>query len=140
MRAHVSINVKNVPQAVAFYEKVFGVKPQKQTETYAKFDLKAPSLNFTMQSNERGETSSVNHFGVEVDTAEAVTKWEDELTQRGILSAPEKGTDCCFARQDKVWFQDPDGNSWEIFYVIEQLPVKPMATVCPPKSNGGKCC
>lgn len=140
MRPHVSINVKNVPEAVAFYEKVFGVKPQKQTETYAKFDLKTPSLNFTMQSNDRGETSKVNHFGVEVDTADAVTEWETKLTNTGILSAPEKGTDCCFAKQDKVWFQDPDGNSWEIFYVIEQLPVTPKAQVCPPTSTGKKCC
>lgn len=140
MRPHVSINVKSVPSAVAFYEKVFGIKPQKQTETYAKFDLKAPALNFTMQSNERGETSKVNHFGIEVDSAEAVLAWEKNLTTRGVLSEPEMGTDCCFAKQDKLWFQDPDGNSWEIFYVIEQLPVIPNKQVCPPSTSGKKCC
>lgn len=140
MRPHISINVKNVPSSVSFYEKVFGTKPQKQTGTYAKFDLKAPALNFTMQSNERGETSKVNHFGIEVESADAVLKWENELTQRGILSAPEMGTNCCFAKQDKVWFQDPDGNSWEIFYVIEQLPVSAEAQVCPPTATGKKCC
>lgn len=140
MRAHVSINVKNIPETVAFYEKVFGVKPQKQTENYAKFDLQAPSLNFTMQSLASGETSRVNHFGVEVDSADAVQMWEKNLTDRGILSAPEMGTECCFAKQDKVWFQDPDGNSWEIFYVIEQLSLSPKPQVCAPTSTGKKCC
>ena len=24
---------------------------------------------------------------------------------------------CCYARQDKTWVQDPNGNSWEFFYV-----------------------
>lgn len=140
MRPHLSINVKSVPVAVEFYEKVFGMKPQKQTDTYAKFDLKEPALNFTIQSNEIGLVSSVNHLGIEVDSAEAVTTWEKQLTESGILSDPEKATDCCFARQDKVWFQDPDGNSWEVFYVIEQLPVEPKTQMCAPRTTGKKCC
>jgi hypothetical protein len=28
-------------------------------------------------------------------------------------------TDCCYALQDKVWASDPDGNSWEVFTVLE---------------------
>ena len=40
-----------------------------------------------------------------------------------IETFAEEGTDCCYARQDKFWFQDPDGNSWEVFFVHEQLPV-----------------
>jgi hypothetical protein len=28
-------------------------------------------------------------------------------------------TDCCYALQDKVWVSDPDGNSWEVFTVLE---------------------
>jgi hypothetical protein len=35
----------------------------------------------------------------------------------------EDQTDCCYALQDKFWFQDPDGNSWEVFFVHKQLPV-----------------
>lgn len=140
MRPHLSINVKSVPSAVEFYERVFGVKPQKQTETYAKFDLKSPALNFSMQSNEKGLISSVNHPGIEVDSADAVSAWEKRLIERGIMTDPEKGTDCCFARQDKVWFQDPDGNRWEIFYVIEQLPVEPKIQMCAPRTTGQKCC
>lgn len=122
MRAHVSLNVSDVEQSIEFYKKVFNADPQKKTSTYAKFDLQHPSLNFSMQSG-IGKVSRVNHFGIEVDSAEEISKWQRQLEERGILGKPEMNTDCCYARQDKIWLTDPDGNSWEIFYVYEQLPV-----------------
>ncbi|MBC7539739.1 MAG: VOC family protein [Bacteriovorax sp.] len=141
MRAHLSINVKNVEESVKFYERVFGVKPLKVSSNYAKFDLKNPLLNFTMHSTEGRELSRVNHFGIEVDSAESVVLWESLLTERGVLSNPEMNTECCFARQDKIWLQDPDENSWEIFYVHEQLPVVEQKSVCGPSTaSGKKCC
>lgn len=133
MRPHISINVKNVSESVKFYEKVFNQKPQKQNSEYAKFDLRNFSLNFSMQSSDKLELSRVNHFGFEVESADEVLQWQKQLTESGILKLVESDTKCCFARQDKVWFQDPDGNSWEVFYVHEQLPLTEKA----PKSG---CC
>jgi catechol 2,3-dioxygenase-like lactoylglutathione lyase family enzyme len=134
MRPHVAINVKNVEKSVEFYEKVFNVKPQKQTSDYAKFDLQNPALNFSMQSHSGSPISHVNHFGIEMDTPEDLLKWQLRLVANGIKVDEEKQTDCCYARQDKAWFKDPDGNSWEIFHVYEQLPVHPSAT------KTGQCC
>jgi catechol 2,3-dioxygenase-like lactoylglutathione lyase family enzyme len=122
MRPHVSINVSNVPASVEFYKKVFGVAPQKQTEDYAKFDLSTPALNFSMQSGDKS-VSCVSHFGVEVDSADDVMSWQKKLTELGLVELVESDTKCCFARQDKVWVTDPDGNKWEFFYVHEQLPL-----------------
>ena len=28
-------------------------------------------------------------------------------------------TNCCYAIQDKTWTQDPDGNEWEVFVVLQ---------------------
>lgn len=126
MRPHVSINVSDVGKSVDFYKTVFGQAPQKQTDNYAKFDLKEPALNFSMQSGAK-ELSRVSHFGIEVDSADDVMKWQKTLTEMGLVKLVESDTKCCFARQDKVWFTDPDGNEWEVFYVYEQLPVtKPL--------------
>ena len=50
MRPHLSLDVRNVPASVAFYQKVFDVPPQKQTQDYAKFDLTKPALNFSLVS------------------------------------------------------------------------------------------
>ena len=131
MRAHVSLNVKSVPESIEFYKKVFGVDPQKQTSSYAKFDLQNPSLNFSMQSG-LGKLSQVSHFGIEVDSADEVVEWQKKLTEAGLVKLVESDTKCCFARQDKVWISDPDGNSWEIFFVHEQLPVN--------EENKKSCC
>lgn len=129
MRTHLSLNVKNVAESMAFYQKVFGVKPQKQNSTYAKFDLQEPPLNFAMQSG-AGEISRVSHLGIEVDSTDEMMRWQKRLTEHGLIKLVESDTKCCFARQDKVWFADPDGNAWEVFYVHEQLPVTEMATCC----------
>ena len=143
MRPHVSINVADVSKSVEFYQRVFGIAPQKQTPHYAKFDL--PILNFTMQSGEHRAVSQVNHLGIEVGSTEEVKEWEAKLIAAEVLATPEEGTNCCLAKQDKVWFQDPDGNAWEIFVVHHQLPIaNPDGNIdspfMKPKNPGKACC
>lgn len=134
MRPHLSINVRDVSRSVEFYERVFGVQPQKRTDRYAKFDLKSPSLNFSMLAAQDGRAPSrVNHLGIEVQDSKDVSAWKERLEAQGIETLVEEGANCCFAIQDKVWFKDPDGNSWEVFFVHEQLPVEAAE---PPKAKG----
>lgn len=128
MRPHLSLDVRNVPASVQFYQKVFGFAPQKQTVDYAKFDLRKPPLNFSLVSS-RGRISSVGHLGIEVDSIEEMAVWKQRLQEQSILEKVEERIACCFARQDKLWFSDPDGNAWEIFTVHEQLGVTgPLST------------
>lgn len=122
MRPHLSLDVRYVPSSVEFYQKVFGVSPQKQTLDYAKFDLSTPALNLSLVSS-TGRISSVNHLGIEVHSLDEIARWRERLQGAGILGKVEEGTTCCFARQDKLWFTDPDGNAWEVFIVHEQLGV-----------------
>src|SRR5687768_18489162 len=122
MRPHVSLDVQEVQRSVQFYQKVFGVQPQKHTADYAKFDLTSPALNLSLVSS-TGRISSVDHLGIEVNTVEEIAAWKAHLQTEGILDRVEQNTACCFARQDKLWFSDPDGNAWEVFTVHEQLPV-----------------
>lgn len=138
MRPHLSLDVRNVPASVEFYQKVFGVAPQKQTTEYAKFDLTEPSLNLSLVSS-TGAVSAVNHLGIEVESADDIARWKQHLLERGILEKVEEGIECCFARQDKLWFTDPDGNPWEVFTVHEQLAVTGTLKntgCCVPKSSG----
>jgi catechol 2,3-dioxygenase-like lactoylglutathione lyase family enzyme len=65
----------------------------------------------------------VNHLGIEVESAAEIATWKRRLQEQGILEKVEEDVACCFARQDKLWFTDPDGNAWEVFTVHEQLPV-----------------
>ncbi len=138
MRAHVSINVSNLNKSVEFYSRVFGVKPQKHTAEYAKFDLKEPQLNFSMhQVSEKRLPSRVNHLGIEVMDLKYVAEWKEKLEGQKIPVITEEETDCCYAKQDKVWFQDPDGNSWEVFFVHEQLSTSGAE---PPKIKSSASC
>lgn len=137
MRPHISLDVADVKKSIEFYERIFGVKPQKQTDGYAKFDLQSPALNFSMLKAREGESPSrVNHFGIEVESAGEVKQWKERLRKAAVDTVSEDQTDCCYALQDKVWFTDPDGNAWEVFFVHEQLPVEPAQ---PPKKAKSSC-
>ena len=138
MRAHLSLDVRNVKASVEFYEKVFGVAPQKQAADYAKFDLVSPALNFSLVSS-AGRISAVDHLGIEVESLDEIATWRRRLEEQGILERVEQNVACCFARQDKLWFSDPDGNAWEVFTVHEQLPVTGALSktgCCVPRASG----
>lgn len=104
-----------------FYETLFGIAPQKATSTYAKFDVEELKLNFALNQHE--SPSCVSHLGVEVESNQELKFWSNRLEKAGLLGKSEEKINCCCALQDKMWFQDPDGNAWEIFHVLEQLPV-----------------
>ncbi len=149
LKPHVSLNVTNIDASVAFYEKAFGVKPTKLRPGYAKFDLASPSLNLTMQEAPRTGVNA-SHFGIQVASTDDVVQATARFRDAGLPTRTEEDTECCYAVQDKVWVEDPDGNQWEVFFVKADSPVMtrvPMAAgCCTPKaaeatkgSNGGCC-
>jgi catechol 2,3-dioxygenase-like lactoylglutathione lyase family enzyme len=131
LKPHVSLNVSNVSASVEFYEKAFGVKATKLRPGYAKFDLETPSLNLTMQEAPRTGVNA-SHFGVQVASAEDVAQAWTRFKEAGLKTYTEENTECCYALQDKVWVQDPDGNAWEVFVVKGDAPVM--------SARGPACC
>jgi catechol 2,3-dioxygenase-like lactoylglutathione lyase family enzyme len=134
LKPHVSLNVSNIDASVAFYEKVFGVAATKRRPGYAKFDLAEPSLNLTMQEAERTGVNA-SHFGVQVASSEDVAAAWARFKDAGLKTVTEDDTECCYALQDKVWVEDPDGNSWEVFVVKGEADVMTK----PSKANSGCC-
>jgi catechol 2,3-dioxygenase-like lactoylglutathione lyase family enzyme len=116
LKPHVSLNVSNIDAAVAFYEKAFGVPATKRRPGYAKFDLHTPALNLTMQEAPRTGVNA-SHFGVQVASTHDVVEAKQRFESVGLKTFAEEDTTCCYAVQDKVWIEDPDGNSWEVFVV-----------------------
>jgi catechol 2,3-dioxygenase-like lactoylglutathione lyase family enzyme len=123
LKAHVSLNVSNIDASVAFYEKVFGVVASKRRPGYAKFDLEIPSLNLTMQEAPRSGVNA-SHFGVQVASSEDVAVAWARFKSAGLATFAEENTSCCYALQDKVWVEDPDGNKWEVFVVKGEASAK----------------
>jgi catechol 2,3-dioxygenase-like lactoylglutathione lyase family enzyme len=133
LKPHVSLNVSNVDASVAFYEKVFQVTATKRRPGYAKFDLAQPNLNLSMQEAPRTGVNA-SHFGVQVASSEDVAVAWTRFKEAGLKTLTEENTACCYALQDKVWVEDPDGNSWEVFVV------KGEAAVMEKSASKAGCC
>ncbi len=117
-RIQLALNVDDVDEAVAFYSRLFGTEPAKRRPGYANFAIVEPPLKLVLLENP-GKGGSLNHLGVEVADTETVDAEQSRLAEQGLVSIDERGTTCCYARQDKFWVQGaPDGEPWEIYAVL----------------------
>ena len=120
---HVSLNVSDLSNSVAFYRGLFG-EPAKLKADYAKFVSGNPEVHLALQPGRDIKASAsgpLSHFGIRVDSSEEVRRWRADLKSRGIVSEEEKLETCCYAKQDKFWLSDPDGNRWEVYTVLEDV-------------------
>jgi catechol 2,3-dioxygenase-like lactoylglutathione lyase family enzyme len=119
-RVQLALNVTDLDAAVEFYSTLFATEPAKHRPGYANFAIADPPLKLILfQGDGRGGT--INHLGVEVDSTEAVAAAQRRLAGEGLATATEDQVTCCFARQDKVWVDDPDGAPWEVYTVLEDV-------------------
>lgn len=115
-RVQLAINVTDIDEAVDFYSKLFRTGPAKRKPGYANFAIVEPALKLVLIENP-DSAGSLNHLGVEVFSTAEVTAAERRLEGDGLATAEESGV-CCYADQEKVWVNDPDGTPWEIYTVV----------------------
>ena len=137
MKTHISLNVNNVENSIGFYRKMLGVEPMKVRADYAKFEVANPPLNLTMNEVNFEHGGSLSHLGLQVETSGEVLELGKRWTENGLTILDEMQADCCYALQDKTWVQDPDGNRWEVFVVLENTQEIENATsaCCVPQTN-----
>ena len=143
MKIHISLNVKNLDKSVAFYKRMFGKGPSKFIKSdstsnsitrrrkkengektkggYAKFDLDKPSLNLALNEVSFESGGSLSHLGLQLETTDDVLDFRRRWEKEGLFTVDEMGVSCCYAKQDKTWVRDPDGNEWEAFAVLKDL-------------------
>ncbi len=127
------MNVSDVENSIDFYKKMFGIEPSKVRTGYAKFDVQNPPLNLTLNQGLVSGQGALSHLGIQVVGTEDVIALRDQWKERGLVPREEMQTTCCYALQDKAWVNDPDGNEWEVFTVIED-------NLAEAKSNDATCC
>jgi len=121
-KTHISLNVKDVERSITFYEGFFGVSVHKRRPGYANFDLISPPLKLALQEAVVTEGVGVlSHLGIQVATQEEVQEARGRLINSGLASFDEGDTVCCYARQDKIWAHDPDGNGWEVYVLLDEM-------------------
>ena len=110
-RVQLAINVTDLDRAVAFYSRLFGAAPAKVKPGYANFAIADPPLKLVLFEGPEGAT--INHLGVEVETAEEVAAAERRLRGAGLETTGIEDTVCCHAEKTETWLADPDGARWE---------------------------
>ena len=121
-RIQLALNVDGLDAAVAFYSALFDTEPAKRRDGYANFAVADPPLKLVLLENP-GAGGSLNHLGVEVPDVDSVDAAQTRLAAAGLASVDERGTTCCYAKQDKFWVQGaPDGERWEVYTVLEDSP------------------
>ena len=80
IRPHVALPVTDIDAAVAFYAALFDQQPAKRKPGYAKFDLRSPALNLSLNETPQvSGTTLPQHFGIEVTEA---TDPKDEIERQ----------------------------------------------------------
>lgn len=112
MRLQLALNVDNLDEAIEFYSKMFDTKPAKLRPGYANFAIDSPPLKFVLFEGE-GANGTINHLGVETETADEVVAAEARLSETGLETTGVDDTVCCYAEKTETWLQSPDGHRWE---------------------------
>ena len=110
-RVQLAINVTDLDKAIAFYSRLFDTAPAKVKPGYANFAIADPPLKLVLFEGPEGAT--LNHLGVEVETAEEVASAERRLRGAGLETTGVEDTVCCYAEKTETWLADPDGARWE---------------------------
>lgn len=135
MRLQLALNVSDLDEAVDFYTRMFATEPVKIRPGYANFAIADPPLKLVLF--EGGEPGSINHLGVETETAAEVSDAEVRLTADGLTTTGIDDTICCYATKTETWLDAPDGLRWE--YYVKTGDAEQMANVS--VANGeGTCC
>src|SRR5271166_2170727 len=145
-RVQLALNVSDLDEAIAFYSKLFGAEPAKLRPGYANFAIADPPLKLVLMEDTtargHGIGGALNHLGVEVETTDEVAAATRLLSDGGLETEVQEQTNCCFAIQDKVWVNDPDGAPWEVYTVLADAPAESGiagdGTCCVPEAVGAE--
>ena len=135
-RVQLALNVSNIDEAVAFYSKLFNTEVNKRKPGYANFAIDSPPLKLVLIEGEVGGT--LNHLGVEVDTAEEVVAAEGRLSADGLATTGVDDTTCCYALKTETWVNDPDGAPWE--WYVKTGDAEQMTNSIRSDGESAQCC
>ena len=136
-RLQLALNVPDIDLAVDFYTKFFATEPNKRKPGYANFVVADPPLKLVLFENPEA-AGRLNHLGVEVVSSDEVLAHQARLAGEDVATVAESGT-CCFADQDKVWVDGPDG-PWEIYTVLADSDTFGRSSAHLKSAESGSCC
>jgi catechol 2,3-dioxygenase-like lactoylglutathione lyase family enzyme len=113
VRVQLALNVADLDEAISFYTKMFATEPYKVKPGYANWEIEQPPLKLVIFENPGAQPGSINHLGVETDSADEVVAAEARLAGAGLTTSGIDDTVCCFAEKVETWVEGPAGHKWE---------------------------
>src|SRR2546426_4146731 len=89
LKAHLSLNVKNVEQSTEFYRRMLGIEPAKVRPGYAKFDVENPPLNLALNQASFRERGALSHLGIQVSSTDDVMAIRQKWIEAGLVTRDE---------------------------------------------------
>ncbi|MGE3662788.1 MAG: ArsI/CadI family heavy metal resistance metalloenzyme [Pseudonocardia sp.] len=125
-RVQLALDVEDVTEATAFYERLFGVPAHKQRAGYANFVIADPPLKLVL-IEKPGAGGGLNHLGVEAPTSRHVDEALARFRAAGLHVEVAEQDVCCHAAQHKVFVTAPDVplGFWEFYAVTDDDPADP---------------
>lgn len=143
-RFHIHVGVKDLNNSIQFYSTLFGQRPSKIKEDYAKWMLEDPKVNFAIST--RANAEGIDHLGIQVDESQELTDITERLKKADLGIYGEGTTTCCYAESNKAWVKDPSGIAWEAYQTMADAEIfskkaEPVTNACcAPKTSASKSC
>ena len=112
-RMHVHVAVDDLQHSIGFYSALFAAQPTVVKSDYAKWMLDDPRVNFAISA--RGRNAGLDHLGIQVENKDELGEVYARLHKAGGNVIEQGQTNCCYAKSEKSWIDDPSGVSWETF-------------------------
>ena len=119
MKTHLNLATAHIEESVVFYRTLLNSEPAKHLNDYALFITEDPGLELALDLKPDINGWHGAHFGVAVDSTQAVDCAIERLQAAGLETVVEREETCCYANQTKAWVTDPDGRRWEVYTVHE---------------------
>jgi catechol 2,3-dioxygenase-like lactoylglutathione lyase family enzyme len=120
-RMHVHVAVDDLNRSIGFYSALFDSVPSVVKPDYAKWMLDDPRVNFAIST--RGRETGLDHLGIQVESKTELAEVYARLHQAGATVIEQGDTNCCYAKSEKSWIDDPAGISWETFHTTGESTV-----------------
>jgi catechol 2,3-dioxygenase-like lactoylglutathione lyase family enzyme len=113
MRFQLALNVRDLDEAIPYYEKLLGAPVNKRKPGYANFAVENPPIKLVLfEAPDASER--LNHVGFEMESEE-VAATAERLEPIGLANQVIQDETCCYARKTTVYAHDPQGLMWEFY-------------------------
>lgn len=137
MRLQLALNVADLDEAIDFYSRMFGTEPAKVRDGYANFAIDQPPLKLVLFAG-AGQPGTINHLGVETETAAEVVAAESRLSASGLETTGVDDTVCCYAEKTETWVEAPDALRWE--WYVKTADAEQLVNTVVGGETTGTCC